>query len=325
VLAYDGSISVVGADRDRAPVWDGPSRGRMLFVNGVAYSRVSRITFDGRGRASEAIAQSSDNTGGHFDTGNEYADDRFVDVEYGIHGGFLAGGFAETSVVRAKFIRNTKAGIAIGNFNALDLWVWDSLFDHCEVGVTNDPGAGNYRVYNSVFRASRQADLYMQNTGLFSARGNYSIGSTAFFMSGRPLNHPANVDIQRNLILDPVEATAIQLGNQGPGILLDNVIRSRPGTTGPVVLWRSPTGSDIATIGNTFTVDRAVSANGRALMLDDRVVPAASLTPEEPHLPPARSHWGEVLALAATAARSKHHHRRSAGPATGPWCTSFAF
>lgn len=290
VLAYGINLSVVGEHPERVRiVWDGPAGGRMLWVNGVAYSRVSRLTFDGRQRASEAVAQSLDDTGGHFDTGNEYADDTFVDVEYGIRGGFLSGGFAETSVVRARFLRNTKAGIAIGNFNALDLWVWDSLFDHCDVGVTNVPGAGNYRVYDSVFRASRVADLVMQNTGLFSARSNYSEGSAAFYVSGRAMNHPANIDIQRNVIVDTTESTAIRMGNQGPGLVLDNIIRSRPDAASPVIMWRSPVGSDLVTVGNTFTVPDPISVNGRRLSIDDRVVPADRIRISAPTLPPPQA------------------------------------
>ena len=42
-------------------------------------------------------------------------------VECGVHGGFKGGGFAETSIRRSQFLRNSKAGVALGNFNALDL------------------------------------------------------------------------------------------------------------------------------------------------------------------------------------------------------------
>ena len=72
--------------------------------------------------------QSWDHEKPHFDTGNEYSDDFFVDVDYGIHDGFMGGGFAESSIRRSRFLRNTKAGVALGNFNALDIWIWDSLF-----------------------------------------------------------------------------------------------------------------------------------------------------------------------------------------------------
>src|SRR5438034_5029329 len=67
----------------------------------------------------------------HFETGNQYFDDGFVDVEYGIHGGFKGGGFAETTIRRSRFLRNSKAGVALGNFNALDIWIWHSLFEDC--------------------------------------------------------------------------------------------------------------------------------------------------------------------------------------------------
>ena len=161
----------------------------------------------------------------HFDTGNEYSDTAFVDVEYGIRGGFKGHGFAETSVKRARFVRNTTAGIALGNFNALDLWVRYSLFEDCGVAVTNTSGAGNFHVYNSLIRRSKVADFSIENTGGFSVRDSYSVGSKAFFTAGGTSN-PALIHLQRNTIIDPIDATSIRLGNQGPGLITDNVVRS---------------------------------------------------------------------------------------------------
>ncbi len=167
-LQFRINVSLVGEDPETTTIaWDGASGGTMLLVNGVAYSRVTRFTFNGQRRASVAVEQSWDGTQAHFDTGNEYSDARFIDVEYGIHGGFKDHGFAETSIQRARFVRNSKAGVALGNFNALDIWIWHSLFEDCDAGVTNEPGAGNYHVYQSVFRRSTTADLYMKNTGGF--------------------------------------------------------------------------------------------------------------------------------------------------------------
>ena len=287
-LNYGLGVGVIGEDPERTRiVWDGPDEGTMLFARGIAYSRIERLTFDGRGKAAVAVEQTWDNSHGNFDTGNEYADDRFIDVGFGIHGGFEGFGFAETSVVRNRFIRNSKAGIALGNFNALDLWVWYSLFEDCGVGVTNDPGAGNYRVYNSVFRRSRVADLSMQNTGLFSARNNFSIGSKAFWTSGSPINHPATIDIQGNTILDPQAAVVIRMANQGPGLIVDNRIRSLPNTAGPIVSWSTLFGSDVMSVGNVFTVANAVSANGRLVTLDDRIVTRDAIDAAEPVLPGA--------------------------------------
>jgi len=287
VLSYTINVSVVGEDPAATTiVWDGPAGGTMLLVNGVAYSRFTRLTYDGRGKASVAIEQSWDGAKPHFDTANEYSDHSFVDVEYGIHGGFKDHGFAETSIVRSHFVRNTKAGVALGNFNALDIWIWYSTFDDCAIGITNEPGAGNFHVYGSVFRRSTVSDLYMKNTGGFSARGNYSADSKAFFLSAGPIGHPATIELQGNTIVDSVDASTIRLGNQGPGLLLDNVVRNRRGAPAPVVVWRSFIDADVASIGNTFTVPDAVSSNGRLLTIDDRVT-TGTLTPEAPTLPGA--------------------------------------
>jgi pectate lyase-like protein len=287
MLSYTINVSVVGEDPAATTiVWDGAAGGTMLLVNGVAYSRFTRLTYDGRGKASVAIEQSWDAAKPHFDTANEYSDHSFVDVEYGIHGGFKDHGFAETSIVRSHFVRNTKAGVALGNFNALDIWIWYSTFDDCAIGVTNEPGAGNFRVYGSVFRRSTVSDLYMKNTGGFSARGNYSADSKAFFLSAGPIGHPATIELQANTIVNPVEASTIRLGNQGPGLLLDNVVRSRRGAAAPVVVWRSFIDADVASVGNTFTMPDAVSSNGRLITIDDRVA-TGTLTPAVPTLPDA--------------------------------------
>src|SRR5207249_6418078 len=198
VLTSNINVSIAGEDpAGTTIVWDGGAGGTMVWLNGIAYSRFVRLTFDGKRRASVAVEQSWDMRQPHFDTGNEYSDDNFVDVEYGIHGGFMGGGFAETSIRRSHFLRNTKAGVALGSFNALDIWIWYSLFEDCATGVTNRTGAGNYHVYNSVFRRSTGSDLAMGNTGGFSARGNYSIGSKAFF-TGTSTNNPATIDLQGN-------------------------------------------------------------------------------------------------------------------------------
>src|SRR2546425_9904663 len=95
-----------------------------------------------------AVEQSWDMKHSHFDTGNEYSDNTFLDVDYGIHGGFKGGGFAETTIRRSRFLRNAKAGVALGNFNALDILIWHSLFEGCYTGVTKTTRAGKFHVYN---------------------------------------------------------------------------------------------------------------------------------------------------------------------------------
>ena len=141
VLTSRINVSIVGEDpAGTSIIWGGEAGGTMVWLNGIAYFRFVRLTLDGKGVASVAVEQSWDMKQPNFDTGNEYSDDTFVDVEYGIHGGFKGGGFAETSIRRSQFVRNSKAGVALGNFNALDIWIWYSLFEDCVTGVTNTPG-----------------------------------------------------------------------------------------------------------------------------------------------------------------------------------------
>ena len=196
--------------------------------------------------------------------------------------------FRTAFTVTVDLAHGTTTGIVLQNFNALDLWVWSSLFEDCGVGITNDPGAGNYRVYGSVFRRSRTADLYLQNTGGFTARGNYSTGSRAFWMSGQAINHPSTVDIENNTIVDAESPMVIRIGNQGPGLLLGNRIRSLPNTAGPVVRWTSLFGADLVSVANVFTVAGAVAANGRLLTADDRIVTRDGVDTSEPVLPGAQ-------------------------------------
>jgi len=86
----------------------------MLNVDGVMYSRIDRLTFDGAKTAGIAVDQSWNGSTGNFDTGNQYADDTFQDTAIGVRGGALGYGFAETSVLRAHFIRTPRPAYSSG-------------------------------------------------------------------------------------------------------------------------------------------------------------------------------------------------------------------
>ncbi len=272
-------VSIVGADPKTTIIkWGGAAHGTMMQVNGTAYSKFDRIAWNGNRVADVAVEQSWDGTKPHFDTSNEYADDIFVDVGFGIHGGHLGHGFAETSILRDQFIRNTSAGVSLGNFNALDIWVRNSYFLDCAVGITNTYGAGNFRVYRNVFRNSTNSDMSMRNTGEFSVRDNSSIGSNQFFYAAGTRN-PASTIIEGNTIIDPVSTQAITIGNQGPAIVMDNIIRSRTSaTSGPAVSFNGAANSDYIAIGNTFTVTNPVAIDGNKIEYDNKVVARSSLS-----------------------------------------------
>ncbi|MEJ7823680.1 MAG: glycosyl hydrolase family 28-related protein, partial [Chitinophagaceae bacterium] len=286
------NISIIGADPATTKIlWNGPNGGTMIQIYGTAYSRFNRITWDGNGIASIAVDQArlTANTG-YFDTGNEYADDEFKNVGIGIRGGHFGHGFAETAIMRCKFTRNTIAGITLGNFNALDVWVWQSVFENCAIGITNlydntIVGGGNFKVYGSIFRNSTISDIVIGHTGEFAFRDNTSTNSKKFVIA-IPKFYPCHITLQSNTIIDPVSDTAINIQNHGPIILLDNIIRSRPAAVGPVVFHSSYPTSDFFSMGNTFSVTNAIKSTGRKIIYDKPIVSHGSFgTLAEPILP----------------------------------------
>ena len=146
-LNHDINVSIVGEDPTTTTIkWGGANGGTMMQVNGTAYSKFDRVTFDGQNTAGVDVDQSWDGVSSNFDTSNEYADDAFINAGFGIRGGQLGYGFAEVSILRDKFINDTSAGVSLGNFNALDVWIRNSLFQDCVNGVTNAYGAGNFKI-----------------------------------------------------------------------------------------------------------------------------------------------------------------------------------
>jgi len=247
--------------------WDGAPDGVMLLYN-PWYARLGRLTFDGAGRAKTAIQ-----FGTAFVTANEISDLLVRDVAFGIEAG-QRDGIAETTVIRCRFQRCSKAAISIQNWNSLDWFVWHSLFEDCAIGVTNQFLAGNFHVYESVFRNSGVADVTIGNTMYFSLRRNWSIGSKAFFVAGG-IGAGCPTTIEGNTILGCREVP-IQVGNLGPLVLLDNRIASEKGGT----LVRLAGHTAALSVGNTFAVaaGRPVAAGARYLSIDDRLGP----------LPPAK-------------------------------------
>jgi Pectate lyase superfamily protein len=281
------NVGVLGEDPSRTTIrWDGPAGGDMISVNGVSHSRYGRITWDGAGKAGAIYNLGWSKDAKYFPTLNEHADEVFQDAGYGIRAGTRDGGEAETSVVRCRFLRLSQAGLSLENFNVLDWWVWNSRFEDNEVGVTNTKGAGNYYVYNSVFKRSHSADLTIGNTGFFSFRHNYSIGSNKFFVAGPIGSAAAAITFQGNTIVDPT-SRPIETYNPGPQLFVDNVFRS---TGDPPIKQTepyrvNPSSADVIGMGNTFTTPNGYDVAGRLVAVDDQVVDPSSLDVSEPVLP----------------------------------------
>jgi hypothetical protein len=271
-------LNIQGEDPARtAIVWDGPRDGRMVEY-GAWYSKLGRLTFDGAGKAGVGLAH-----GPQFVTANEIADCVFQDLDVGIEAGTPEhAGIAETSVIRCRFLRCSAAGASLRNFNSLDWWFHRCRFEACQIGLTNVYGAGNFHAYDSVFLGSREADIEIGNTGFFGFRGNLSIGSKAFFVA-RFTGAAAHATLQANRIFDTADVAAVRVANQGPLILLDNLIVSRPGQAGPAVEARGAIG---VAVGNRFSAAADVALTPGSVVLDNTRV-ARSTPPAPPPAPVA--------------------------------------
>ena len=264
-------MSITGEDPEKTILrWDGPA-GQSMFLYNAWYASMSRMTFDGAGKAKTAIEH-----GVAFTTANEFTDLIVKDVAFGIEAG-IRDGIAETAVLRCRFYRCSKAALSIQNFNTLDWYIWDCWFEDCAIGVTNEFGAGNFHVYRSVFLRSTEADITIRHTGYFSFLGNTSIGSKAFFHAKRAAiwkpteTWGSQATLQDNLILDPQDPTPIQIENNGPNMLVDNTIRTRGG--GPIVRNEPPSEkADLIAIGNRWTAAMPLQVKGRLTDLDNKVV-----------------------------------------------------
>jgi hypothetical protein len=278
--------------------WYGSAGGTMLLVNGMAYGEVNRCTFNGHAgtkAASMDIDQNWNGSIGAFDTENQYADDVFEGASYGIRCGAGGKGCAETVTLRSTFSGLTTSGIDLGNFNALDMFLWYSRFINNAVGVSNTLKAGNFSIYESDFSGSTTADIQWGNINNFNLRWNYSDASNRF-ISSYSTSNPCPVNIQGNTIIDTTQALSISTGCDGPMIMFDNIIRSASGhTTGPVVMtgangWGA--GSYFGA-GNTYTLADPVGTSeinriyGSNYSLGDSVVPRTSVNPTAPVLPGA--------------------------------------
>ena len=289
VLLNRGTASIFGEDPATTSIrWDGPPGEWMMHWDGVGHSRLGRLTFDGNGVADTAVAQKY-RTLGWPPTRTEYADLVFKDVGFGLRAGDGSGlGLdSEGTILRCHFLRCSEAGVSIESYNALDWFIWHSHFEDCRYGAMNHLGSGHYHVYGSLFERSTEADASMANcSGYFSLRDNTSRDSQAFFLATGPIGCPGNITLQRNTIIDPINPTPILIGNLGPLLLIDNVIRSRADASQGPVVWLHLHGAQALSIGNTFTTSNNVEvSSGGRLVLDDRVVDRDTLDLPLPELP----------------------------------------
>ncbi|MEI8197653.1 MAG: PA14 domain-containing protein, partial [Phycisphaerae bacterium] len=318
------SVNVYGEDPAKVKIlYDGPVGGTILSTDypetslehdqdGLFASKIDRLTFDGNGKATTGFYLGTDYQGGLGQWGasshyEEFADDVFQNLAYGIRGGKIGAAYAsETAVYRTTFRNCTSAGYWSDDWNTLDFFFRDCTFDHCYDGLANatpQDGAGNFMAYNCVFLYSSHADIHLGNTGYFSFRDNYSIGSVHFLVADGPTGSGCNITMQGNTILDCTSSPVINR-NRGPIMLLDNVIRYSATSANPLVLIdTSGNAFQLLLVGNTFSASANLWNAFPALItrqLDNTLGATISATP--PELPTTLSDFGrQVIEVAKPA------------------------
>ena len=304
-------ITVVGEDPATTVIrWDGKEGGTMLKYD-AWYSKISRLTIDGAGKAGAALAY-----GDAFSTYNETSDMVFLDAKAGLSmGSSSSNGQAENAVLRCTF-RRCVQGIQTNNFNSMDVWAWHCLFEDCDHGLYNN--AGNFHAYQCLFLRSRKADIGTSNLMVFSFVGNTSIGSACFldFTGGHSWGSPCS--ITGNRIVEPTGDSAIRLGNGGPYLVMDNAIKSRPEVTKPPVVM---TWGDQALVGNLYTSAVPVKEAGRSRRFAEKVVAPEAIDGRVPQLPPTPPRVAcEVLELTAGADSAAIQHAIDAARRSDKGC-----
>lgn len=267
-------VAIIGEDPARTILrWDGTNGGTM-FQWDAWYSKISRLTFDGAGRAGTALLY-----GPAFSTYNESSDLIFRDASNGlVFGGPTTQGQAENAVLRCQFFR-CGIGLQTVNWNSMDIWVWHGRFEDCGRGVHNV--MGNWHVWESLFLRSRLADLSSINLMAFSVVNNTSLGSRCFFDFSTGHTWGSPVSLTGNRVLDPTGDWAVLLDNAGPYLVADNQFRLTGAARGIRMTW-----ADQTLVGNTYSKTNAVEERGRFRRLAEQVVPADEISEQIPSLPP---------------------------------------
>lgn len=305
------STSLVGQDEANTIIKYAGATGQiMIWVNGCHSCRFERMTLDGSGIAS-TIGFASKYDHAHVPTQtskNMYQDITLKNLDKGIAAGGAppasqggqSGGAAycqnddTTDMRRLVFTNLTTAGVSVECVNAL-LWTcWDCTFINATRGMTNEFGnGGQFSAYRSVFYNSSVADITIGVPYYYWVfTDNWSVGSNRFFKTTAN-NAGCNVLLRGNHVINTTQNVSFDMENRGPFVLVDNTIVSKTGSSGPVFNTAN-SGTQILSIGNTFTVSNKISG-GIQREIDDVVVAASSVNQTPPTLPPANPNLNRTI------------------------------
>lgn len=235
VLKGKIGINIIGEDPRRTFItWDGKEEQTMLWANGAAYFKISRINWNANNKNAITgigvrwTTRWNDHLSESYAPLNiEISDCYFTGKAiYGIHGGSYGGEYAtgandsEITIQRCYFFECRKAGINITGFNALDYWIWDCRFIKCYIGIAN--AHGNYHAYRCYFEESTDSDFINDNGYYTSVRGCYSLHSNYLSHDRGVSCNPFKRIFQGNQV-KPLKGNSVYFAHVGKLTFIDNV------------------------------------------------------------------------------------------------------
>lgn len=270
-------INIIGEDPHRTMItWQGGDSRSMLWANGSAYFKVSRITWNANnknlitGIAIKWTKKWNDDVSQSYASLNiEVSDCHFIGKPlFGISGGTVAdedgtgANDSEVTIQRCSFTECRQAGINITGFNALDYWIWDCRFIQCNIAIANS--RGNYHAYRCYFDGSKEVDFMNDNGYYTSVRGCYSLNSPQFSHDKGASCNPFKRIFQGNLI-KPVLGNDIFFPHIGKPVLLDNTFSKARDKGGEFTLyyktWCGGT-YEVLSIGNKYAMNQPFHITG---------------------------------------------------------------
>ncbi|MGC9004926.1 MAG: glycosyl hydrolase family 28-related protein [bacterium] len=168
-------VSIIGNGRDTRVIWDGEVNGRMVWVNGLAYSVFRGIVWDGQNKAGVGMDFASEL---RFNTESLHEFEQFKNFrESGIRIGYNEKLASAETIYRYCIFENCKIGFSMLNFNDYNHTFDKCEFRNCEVGISDLHG--NFYIRNSHFERNGTDIQFLSEHGN-SVRRCTSFGSGTF-------------------------------------------------------------------------------------------------------------------------------------------------
>ncbi len=204
------------------------------------------------------------------DTGTAHYDSTFKNSFIGLRVGRDHVQDSEITIRRCVFEDNW-LGVSIEDFNALNIWVWDSLFSSNFVGISNDlstaysgvpdvvgQSGGDFDVIRGRFQNNVNTDIWATPFGDFTFRDSVSVGSGRFLYV-QSNGTPARYSIIGNQVENDGSVPLIQTGAPGSFLIMDNTFVSPLDNPIEMFQFSSTAILDLISIGNKFTTDQVTN------------------------------------------------------------------